>query len=80
MVMQYSLSEAKARLSELVNQAVAGKEVIITRNGRPVVRLDHIAVRTSRVLGQHRGECAVPPDETFRGMSPKEAGAFWEGR
>ena len=31
--------EAKARLSELIDQALAGKEVVITRHGRPVARI-----------------------------------------
>ena len=31
--------EAKSRLSELVEKAEAGQEVIITRRGRPVVKL-----------------------------------------
>jgi prevent-host-death family protein len=37
--MNISLSEAKARLTELVRLAEAGEEVVLTRNGRPVVRL-----------------------------------------
>jgi len=31
--------EAKSRLSELVEKAEAGQEVVITRRGRPVVKL-----------------------------------------
>lgn len=31
--------EAKSRLSELVEQAEAGREVTITRHGRPVAKL-----------------------------------------
>lgn len=31
--------EAKAKLSELIEQALAGKDVVITRHGRPVVRI-----------------------------------------
>jgi prevent-host-death family protein len=34
-----SLAEAKAHLSELVNQAENGEEVIITRHGQPVARI-----------------------------------------
>jgi len=34
-----SLAEAKARLSELVEVAAAGETVIITKRGKPVVRL-----------------------------------------
>jgi prevent-host-death family protein len=77
--MRYSLSEAKARLSELVDQATQGHEVIITRHGKPVVRLDPIVVRSGR-LGRHRGQVEVPPDERFRAITPEMADAFWEGR
>lgn len=39
------LVEAKARLSELVDRAEAGKETVITRRGRAVARL--VPVRPS---------------------------------
>lgn len=34
-----SLAEAKARLSELAELAASGEEVVITKRGKPVVRL-----------------------------------------
>jgi prevent-host-death family protein len=37
--MKISMSEAKARLTDLVRQAEAGEEVLLTRHGRPAVRL-----------------------------------------
>ena len=37
--MQVALSEAKARLTDLVRRAERGEEVVPTRNGRPVARL-----------------------------------------
>lgn len=37
--MRVSVSEAKARLTELVRNAAAGEEVILTRHGQGVVRL-----------------------------------------
>jgi prevent-host-death family protein len=36
---QVSLSEAKARLTELVRRAEAGEEVVLTKHGRPAVSL-----------------------------------------
>jgi prevent-host-death family protein len=35
----YSVAEAKNRLSELINRAVDGEGVVITRHGEPVVEL-----------------------------------------
>ncbi len=34
-----SVAEAKTHLSELIDRALAGEEVVITRHGRPVVTL-----------------------------------------
>jgi prevent-host-death family protein len=38
-VAQVDLYEAKIRLSQLLDQALAGEDVIIARNGTPVVQL-----------------------------------------
>jgi prevent-host-death family protein len=38
-VMQISVTEAKAQLTELVRRAQAGDEIILTRHGHPAVRL-----------------------------------------
>lgn len=35
----FNLSQAKARLSELVDLAAAGESVVITRHGKPVLEL-----------------------------------------
>jgi prevent-host-death family protein len=35
----YSVADAKAGLPSLINRALAGEEVIITRHGKPVVEL-----------------------------------------
>lgn len=37
--MQVKVSDAKAQLTDLVRRAEAGEEVILTRHGRPTVRL-----------------------------------------
>lgn len=50
-VTQFNVSEAKAKLSELLDAALAGREVIIARSGRPVVRLVPIVEPPPRRLG-----------------------------
>ena len=35
----FSISEAKARLNELIESALKGEEVVITRRGKPVAQL-----------------------------------------
>ena len=37
--MKVSLTDAKAQLTELVRRAEAGEEVVLTRHGKPVVKL-----------------------------------------
>jgi prevent-host-death family protein len=39
LAMEIPVSEAKGRLTDLVRRAEAGDEVVLTRHGRPAVRL-----------------------------------------
>jgi prevent-host-death family protein len=48
--MNVPISEAKARLTDLVRRAEAGDEVVLTRHGRPVVRLAPLAARPTTEL------------------------------
>jgi prevent-host-death family protein len=48
--MNVPISEAKARLTDLVRRAEAGDEVVLTRHGRPVVRLAPVARRPTNEL------------------------------
>ena len=43
--MKISVSEAKGRLVELLRRAQAGDEVILTRHGRPAVRLVPVTIK-----------------------------------
>ncbi|UCH25591.1 MAG: type II toxin-antitoxin system prevent-host-death family antitoxin [Trueperaceae bacterium] len=45
------LHEAKARLSELVEAALNGEEIIISRHGKPVAKLVGLAKPGCRELG-----------------------------
>ena len=44
--MNVTVSEAKARLTDLVRRAEAGEEVVLTRHGHATVRLVPVARRT----------------------------------
>lgn len=46
--MKISVSEAKGRLTDLVRRAEAGDEVVLTKHGRPAVRLVAVASKPSR--------------------------------
>lgn len=45
------ISEATSALSQLVDQALAGEEVVLTRQGKPVVRLSAVAASPVRAAG-----------------------------
>ncbi len=51
MVIQMNIAEAKAKLSELLDAATRGNEVIIARSGTAVARLVPIEPVASRELG-----------------------------
>lgn len=75
--MQMNVSEAKAKLSELVAAAERGEEVIIARGGHPVVRLT--AVRPSGVrLGVLKGLVAPESVPDFLEPMSAEDLAEWE--
>ena len=57
-----NIYEAKTRLSELVQEAEAGRDVIIARAGRPVARLTHLEKQSKRRLGVLDGRFRVPDD------------------
>ena len=56
--------EAKTTLSQLVERAEAGEEIVIARNGTPVVRLVPIAKTNSlaRVQGALKGQIEFAAD------------------
>ncbi len=58
-----NIYEAKTRLSQLVDRAAAGEEIVIARNGRPVARLvGWKAARPKRKPGRLRGRIRVGRD------------------
>ena len=43
--MKIAISEAKAKLSALVNAALAGEQVILMKHGRPVAEIKPLAAK-----------------------------------
>ena len=59
---QVNLYEAKAKLSDLVERAVGGEDVVIAKNGRPRVRLVPVVEhRPTRQFGQLKGQLVFHP-------------------
>jgi prevent-host-death family protein len=58
-----NMHQAKTTLSRLVERALAGEEVIIGRNGTPLVRLVPVPQKTEpRVPGRLKGQIWISPD------------------
>jgi prevent-host-death family protein len=53
--------DARAKLSRLIDRAVAGEEIVIARNGRPLVRLTPVGeTLPARKPGALKGLFEVP--------------------
>lgn len=71
----HGLYEAKTKLSQLVERAAAGEEIVITKNGVPKARLMPITKRPKRVPGDLKGKLRFGrdfdkplPEEIIRGF------------
>lgn len=58
-----TLSDAKARFSEIVERTVNGDEFVVTRMGKPVVRISRITKTVpTRKLGDLAGQIHMSDD------------------
>jgi len=61
-----NMHKAKTTLSRLVERALAGEEVIIARDGTPLVHLVPVPQKAEkRVPGRSRGKIRISPDFEF---------------
>jgi prevent-host-death family protein len=76
---QVGMHEAKTQLSQLVKRAESGEEILIARNGTPVVRLVPVAGTSSlaAVRGAWRGRLHMAED--FDDLPEDIADAFGGG-
>ena len=65
MTAQFNVAEAKAKLSELLDRAVAGEDIVIARAGKPLVRLTPTKRKRPRKPGAWKGWAAEVPTEVF---------------
>lgn len=74
-LIQIDVNDLPAQLTNVVAQAEAGDEVVVTQNGTPMAKLSPIAVaKQPRVFGLHPGSMVMAPD--FDDPLPDE---FWLG-
>jgi prevent-host-death family protein len=69
MTSQVNVAEAKAKLSELLDRALAGEEIVIARAGKPLARLVPVNNLAPRRKGAWRHWKI--PDDVF--LEPMEA-------
>lgn len=61
-IVTLNLYEAKTQLSALVDQAAAGAEIIIAKNGRPMAKLVPLRDRSRRRPGRGKGRIWMAAD------------------
>lgn len=70
-----NVHKAKTHLSELLDRAIAGEEIVIARAGKPLVRLVPVEERQQRQPGIAEGRVT---EAFFEPLPPEELDA-WEG-
>lgn len=73
----FKVHEAKTNLSKLIERALAGEDVVITRGDTPVVKLVPVEAKPKRVFGSMKDEFKF--DESFFDPLPEEELRAWEG-
>lgn len=72
-----NIYDAKTRLSQLVDKAAAGEDVVVSRNGKPLVRITALTVEKRHVkFGVLKGKVTIAAD--FDSPLPSEVLAEFE--
>jgi len=74
-----NIYDAKTRLSQLVDKAAAGEDVVVSRNGKPLVRITQLEGPKRLVkFGVLKGKVRIAAD--FDAPLPSNVLAAFEGR
>jgi len=74
-----NIYDAKTRLSQLVDKAASGEDVVVSRNGKPLVRITQLENPKRRIkFGLLEGKVNIAPD--FDAPLPDDVLAGFEGR
>lgn len=74
--MQANMHQAKSQLSQLVDLAASGEEVIIAKSGKPVVKLVPVTNESKREFGQLKGQFEMSEDFDSQDLSDELADMF----
>ena len=72
--MLINVHDAKAQLSELLERAARGEQIVIAKRGRPIVRLVPVEDRSPRRPGIAKGQVT----DAFFEPLPDDELAAWE--
>ena len=72
-----NVHEAKTNLSRLLAQAEAGEDIVIARNGKPVVRMVPVQEQGKAQPDVFKGKFVLP--DSFFEPLPEEELKAWEG-
>jgi prevent-host-death family protein len=76
MTAQFNVAEAKAKLSELLDRAIGGEEIVIARAGKPLAKLTPLKRKVRPGRGVWRGWGHSIPTEVFLApMDPEDLDA-----
>lgn len=77
MTTQMNIAEAKAKLSSLVQKALDGEDVIIARDGKPVVRIVAVegAQKPKRRFGSLKAKYGWTEETPYEVFAPDPADA-----
>ena len=74
-----NMHQAKTSLSRLVERALAGEEIVIARNGEPLVKLVPVPKEpTRRIPGRSKGKIWIGPDFEFTDAEIEELFERWD--
>jgi prevent-host-death family protein len=71
---QINIAEAKAKLSSLLDRALAGEDIVIARAGKPLARLVPVGEQIRRKPGILR-DWKIPSDVFLEPMDPEDLDA-----
>lgn len=74
--MQANMHEAKSKLSQLVELAVSGEEVVIAKSGKPTVKIVPFKAQKERVFGQFTGQFVMHEDFDSKEVNDEIADTF----
>ena len=72
-----NMHQAKTSLSRLVERALSGEEIVIARNGEPLVKLVPVEKKPEPLIpGRYKGKILISPDFEF---TDEEIAELFEG-